>query len=263
MKIFQVDSFTREKFKGNPAGVCISEEPLAEELMQQIAAEMNLAETAFVNTAQGYQHLRWFTPTSEVDLCGHATLATAHILFEQRYFGRNEALLFHTRSGTLEVVLDSEGSLRMDFPLIPSQSAEVPDFASKLFEGITGFASTEKNDIIELSSAEGVVKARPDMTLLSRSSRQGIIITARGEGEWASYDFISRYFAPNVGVPEDPVTGSAHCELAAYWQEKMQKNMFKAYQASARGGSLKVEIAGSRVFLTGDAVTVFGTSLHL
>lgn len=263
MKIFQVDSFTKEKFRGNPAGVCISEEPLAERLMQQIAAEMNLAETAFVNTAEGYQQLRWFTPTSEVDLCGHATLATAHILFEQRYFGRNEALLFHTRSGKLQVVLDENGSLRMDFPLIASVQKEAPEVVFDLFEGVTGFASTEKNDIIELSSSEAVANARPDIAQLSRLSRQGMIITARGAGEWSEYDFISRYFAPNVGVPEDPVTGSAHCELAAYWQGKMQKNNFMAYQASARGGSIKVEIKGNRVFLTGDAVTVFGTSLHL
>lgn len=263
MKIFQVDSFTREKFKGNPAGVCISEEPLAESLMQQIAAEMNLAETAFVNTAEGYQHLRWFTPSSEVDLCGHATLATAHILFEQRYFGKNEALHFRTKSGVLQVVLEVDGSLRMDFPLISAEPREVPEFAARLFEGITAFASTEKNDIVELSSAQEVVRAHPDMALLARSSRQGIIITARGEGEWKEYDFISRYFAPNVGVSEDPVTGSAHCELAAYWQEKWKKNTFRAYQASARGGSLVLEIAGNRVFLIGNAVTVFSTSLHL
>lgn len=263
MKIFQVDSFTKEIFGGNPAAVCISQEPLADGLMQQIAAEMNLSETAFVNTAEGYEQLRWFTPTSEVDLCGHATLAAAHILFEQKYFGRNQALKFRTRSGMLQVSSEASGTLCMDFPLIETRPAEVPAVMKELFGEVVAMASTEKNDIIELPSAEAVAKAAPDLGVVSKNSRQGIIITASGSGKWADYDMVSRYFVPNVGVPEDPVTGSAHCELAHFWQQKLQKNEFKAYQASTRGGSMEVQIKGQRVLLRGDAVTVFASSLKV
>ena len=264
LKLFQVDSFTKEKFKGNPAGVCISEEPLSDFLMQQIAAEMNLSETAFVSTKGGYRRLRWFTPTSEVDLCGHATLATAHILFEQKYFGRNEALKFETRSGALQVTIESSGQLCMDFPLIESKQQEPTEAVGKLFGEVVEMASTAKNDIVELPTAEAVAGAAPDLGFLSKNSRQGIIITARGgSGRWKDFDIVSRYFVPNVGVPEDPVTGSAHCELAHYWQQKLGKNELKAYQASARGGSLGVRIVGKRVMITGDAITVFATTLKV
>ncbi|WP_152425049.1 PhzF family phenazine biosynthesis protein [Nafulsella turpanensis] len=263
MKLFQVDSFTKEKFKGNPAGVCISEKPLPDVLMQQIAAEMNLSETAFVSTEDGYSRLRWFTPTSEVDLCGHATLATAHILFEQQYFGRNEALKFETRSGVLQVTSENSAQLCMDFPLLETKRQEPTEAVRQLFGEVVEMASTAKNDIVELPSAEAVAKASPDMGYLSKNSRQGIIITARGSGKWEAFDIVSRYFVPNVGVPEDPVTGSAHCELAHFWQQKLGKNELKAYQASARGGNLGVKIMGSRVMITGDAVTVFATTLKV
>ena len=263
LKLFQVDSFTKEKFKGNPAGVCISEEPLNDFLMQQIAAEMNLSETAFVSTADGYRRLRWFTPTSEVDLCGHATLAAAHILFEQKYFGRNEALKLETRSGALQVTSENSGQLIMDFPLIETKHEVPTEAIHKLFGEVVAMASTEKNDIVELSTAEAVAGAKPDLGFLSKNSRQGIIITARGSGRWKDFDIVSRYFVPNVGVPEDPVTGSAHCELAHYWQQKLSKNELKAYQASARGGNLGVKIVGERVMITGDAITVFATNLKV
>lgn len=263
MKIFQVDSFTREKFSGNPAAVCISEKPLPDKLMQQIAAEMNLSETAFVNSADAYESLRWFTPTSEVDLCGHATLAAAHILFEQKYFGRNQAISFTTRSGKLQVSSTASAALEMDFPLIETRSEEPPEAVIQLFGEVKSFSRTDKNDIVELSSAEAVRQAAPDMEALRKNSRQGIIITARGSGEWAGYDMVSRYFVPNVGVPEDPVTGSAHCELAHFWQQKLQKNAFSAYQASVRGGRMDIQIKGNRVLLTGYALTVFATTLQV
>lgn len=263
MKLFQVDSFTKERFCGNPAAVCISQEPLADVMMQQIAAEMNLSETAFVNTAEGYEQLRWFTPTSEVKLCGHATLAAAHILFEQKYFGRNQALKFNTRSGVLQVSSEASGALCMDFPLIETRATEVSAVMRELFGDVVAMASTEKNDIVELPSAEAVANAAPDLGVVSKNSRQGVIITARGSGKWAVYDMVSRYFVPNVGVPEDPVTGSAHCELAHYWQQNLGKNDFKAYQASTRGGSMEVQIKGQRVLLRGDAVTVFASDLKL
>ncbi|EMR02538.1 PhzF family phenazine biosynthesis protein [Cesiribacter andamanensis] len=204
MELFQVDSFTHVPFRGNPAGVCLSAQPLSELLMQQIAAEMNLSETAFVHAEDGYRRLRWFTPAVEVTLCGHATLAAAHVLFSQGLIAPDAWHVFDTLSGQLQVRQPMEGVLEMDFPLITTQSKEAPQWLQEHFEGIQGYACTEKNDILELASEQAVRDYLPDMEQIARNTRQGLIITARGEGD---IDFVSRYFVPNVGVPEDPVTG--------------------------------------------------------
>lgn len=254
MELYQVDSFTQVPFRGNPAGVCISAEPLAELLMQQIAAEMNLAETAFVSAADNYSKLRWFTPTVEVSLCGHATLATAHILYQRGLLEPEEEHIFETLSGELRVRLPEEGLLEMDFPLITTERQEVPQWLQEHFEDIRGFAHTPKNDILELGSEEAVRDHLPDMGQIAKNTRQGLIITARGEGD---IDFVSRYFVPNVGVPEDPVTGSAHCELAHYWRDILEKTSFRAYQASQRGGFLELQIQEDRLLIRGNALTVF------
>ena len=254
MEIFQVDSFTLVPFRGNPAGVCISAEPLSEMLMQQISAEMNLAETAFVSAVDGYRSLRWFTPTVEVTLCGHATLATAHILFKRGLIEPDAQHTFDTLSGQLQVSQPEEGLLEMDFPLITTEKKEVPQWLKEHFEGIRGYAYTAKNDILELADENAVKDYLPDMAQIAKNTRQGLIITARGtEG----VDFISRYFVPNVGVPEDPVTGSAHCELAHYWKDILEKTSFKAYQASKRGGHLELQIIEDRLLIRGRALTVF------
>ncbi|WP_224994556.1 PhzF family phenazine biosynthesis protein [Cesiribacter sp. SM1] len=254
MELFQVDAFTNVPFRGNPAGVCISAEPLGEMLMQQIAAEMNLAETAFVSAADGYKNLRWFTPAVEVTLCGHATLATAHILYSQGLLAPEEEHIFETLSGQLQVRQWNEEQLEMDFPLITTEKKEVPQWLKEHFEGIRGFAATPKNDILELDSEEAVRDYLPDMAQIARNTRQGLIITARGTED---ISFVSRYFVPNVGVPEDPVTGSAHCELAHYWKDILEKTSFRAYQASKRGGYLELQIVEDRVLIRGRAITVF------
>lgn len=258
MELFQVDAFTHVPFRGNPAGVCISTEPLAEMLMQQLAAEMNLAETAFVNAADGFQNLRWFTPTVEVTLCGHATLATAHILYERGLLMPEAEHVFETLSGQLQVRMGEEGGIEMDFPLITTQKKAVPQWLREHFENIQGYASTPKNDILELENEEAVRDYLPDMGQIAANTRQGLIITARGSGD---IDFVSRYFVPNVGVPEDPVTGSAHCELAHYWKDILEKTSFRAYQASSRGGQLDLQIQEDRLLIRGRAVTVFKAEL--
>lgn len=258
MELFQVDAFTHVPFRGNPAGVCISAEPLAELLMQQIAAEMNLAETAFVNAADGYQNLRWFTPTIEVTLCGHATLATAHILYKRGLLMPEAEHVFETLSGQLQVRLGEEEAIEMDFPLITTQKKAVPQWLREHFENIQGYAFTPKNDILELENEEAVRDYLPDMGQIATNTRQGLIITARGSDD---IDFVSRYFVPNVGVPEDPVTGSAHCELAHYWKDILEKTSFKAYQASSRGGQLDLQIQEDRLLIRGRAVTVFKAEL--
>ncbi len=260
MELFQVDAFTHVLFRGNPAGVCLSTEPLAELLMQQIAAEMNLAETAFVNATDGFQNLRWFTPTVEVTLCGHATLATAHILYERGLLAPETAHVFETLSGELRVRREEDGAIEMDFPLITTQKKVVPQWLKEHFEHIQGYAYTPKNDILQLENEEAVRDYLPDMAQIAANTRQGLIITARGTDDT---DFVSRYFVPNVGVPEDPVTGSAHCELAHYWKDILEKTSFKAYQASKRGGQLDLQIQEDRLLIKGRAVTVFRTELSL
>lgn len=254
MELFQVDAFTDVPFRGNPAGVCLSVEPLAELLMQQLAAEMNLAETAFVSAADGFKNLRWFTPTVEVTLCGHATLATAHVLYQRGLLEPEAEHVFETLSGELRVRRPEEALLEMDFPLITTERKEAPQWLKEHFENIRGFAFTPKNDILEIESEQAVRDYLPDMEQIAKNTRQGLIITARGEGD---IDFVSRYFVPNVGVPEDPVTGSAHCELAHYWKDELEKTSFTAYQASKRGGRLELQIMEDRLLIRGNAFTVF------
>lgn len=259
MELFQVDAFTNVPFRGNPAGVCISSEPLSDMLMQHIAAEMNLAETAFISAADQYRRLRWFTPTVEVTLCGHATLATAHVLYQRGLLEPQASHMFDTLSGQLQVRQHEEGMLEMDFPLISTENKKVPQWLQEHFEEIKGYAYTPKNDILELANEQAVRDYLPDMGQIAKHTRQGLIITARGSRAPGTegVDFVSRYFVPNVGVDEDPVTGSAHCELAHYWKDILEKTSFKAYQASRRGGYLELQISEDRLLIRGSAVTVF------
>jgi len=262
IKVFQVDAFTKEKFRGNPAGVCILNQDIDPELMQDIAAEMNLSETAFVRLAKDEPDLglRWFTPTVEVDLCGHATLATAHVLLTNGYFPPDTRLIFTTLSGKLTARAIG-GAIQLDFPLIKTQPVEVDPVYEDIFQSeIIAAASVEHDLVLELASSQDLKKVEPDIDKIKRNSDQGIIITARGEGE---YDFLTRYFVPNVGIDEDPVTGYAHCVLSDYWSKKLNQDKFKAYQASKRGGELELEVRGNRVLITGKAVTVFETELDL
>lgn len=249
IKQYQVDAFATRVFEGNPAAVCPLDNWLDDGLLQAIAEENNLSETAFfVPNAKGFD-LRWFTPVKEIDLCGHATLATAHVIFEILGYAE-PAITFGTRSGDL--IVKKQGSLlQMDFPARPPISCELSE---TLVQGI-GVRPVEvlaADDYIAVLESEAAVRAiTPNHALLNQLDLRGVIVTAPG----FDADFVSRFFAPKFGVPEDPVTGSAHCELAPYWAGKLGKNTLSAKQVSKRGGTLACEVLGNRVLLTGRAVT--------
>jgi len=258
MKLFQVDAFTQTKFKGNPAGVCIVDQPLSDADMQNIAAEMNLAETAFVQLEEPVNKLRWFTPTVEVELCGHATLSAAHILYERGYLDKESPIRFETASGILTTSLEN-GLIVMDFPAILSEEIPVPENFTKVFnERIISAAEVPNDFILELENDEAVRNATPEIDQLT-NKQKGIIITGHSSGN--PYDFVSRYFAHHVGIDEDPVTGYAHCVLTPFWHKRLQQEHFKAYQASKRGGELALQMKDERVLLKGHAVTVFATDI--
>ncbi|MEE9554035.1 MAG: PhzF family phenazine biosynthesis protein [candidate division Zixibacteria bacterium] len=272
IKIFQVDSFTDVPFKGNPAGVCILEKPLSDELMQSIAAEMNVAETAFAVPvgdkdikSQNRFNLRWFTPTVEVDLCGHATLATAKVLFDE-YNINSETISFATKSGELSVSRNGD-KLAMDFPADPTDHIEIPEEALKAY-GIRESIEARKSrrmgmPLIEVASADIVRSVKPDFSRIMGLDGEfgSAIITARSDD--ANYDFISRFFAPKFGIDEDPVTGAAHTVLGPYWAEKLGKTILKAYQASARGGEVELNVRGDRIELIGQAVIVLEGEMEI
>lgn len=257
--IFQVDAFTSEPFKGNPAAVCVLDKYRDDAWMQAVAAEMNLSETAFVapheDPFKRAWRLRWFTPAVEVDLCGHATLATAHILFTQGYLRPTEKAAFYTRSGVLTCTRDQNAWILMDFPAKVEEEAAAPP---GLLEGLglekaVYIGRNQFDYLVEVASADIVRHLKPNHQLLSQIEIRGMMVTSEGDG---NFDFISRFFAPGSGIAEDPVTGSAHCCLAPYWANKLHKNEMVAYQASPRGGVVHVKLNGDRVELRGQAVTI-------
>jgi len=259
--LYQVDAFSGEPFAGNPAAVCLLEAPRPGRWMQALAAEMNLSETAFLlpePEGKGWG-LRWFTPTTEVDLCGHATLASARVLFELHPEMRSERLSFQTRSGELRAGWET-GAVELDFPAMDPEPLEIESDLSDVI-GFQPVAAVydETYFLFEAPNAAAVRAAKPDFVALAESQLPEIIITAPSDD--AEFDFISRFFAPQLGINEDPVTGSAHCLLAPYWAEKLGKTTFSAFQASARGGRLGVRLAGERVFITGEATIVFRAEL--
>lgn len=240
-----VDAFTDSPFTGNPAAVAPLSSFPPDDWMQLVAREMNLSETAFVvRRPDGGHDLRWFTPAAEVDLCGHATLATAHVL------GGHGC--FHTRSGVLTCRPGTGGLIEMDFPSDPPQKVGAPAGFDEV--PVREWAKGSIKWLAELPDAPAVRQFAPDLPAISALPGQGLIVTA--PGDTPGVDFVSRYFAPAVGVPEDPVTGSAHCTLAPYWAERFQRPELVGFQASARGGTVQVRVAGDRVVLSGRAVTV-------
>lgn len=252
---FQVDAFTNTPFSGNPAAVCVLPKARDEQWMQHVAQEMNLSETAFLlRQADGF-NLRWFTPAVEVDLCGHATLASAHVLWETGELQPGEQARFHTRSGLLTA--DRKGSwIEMNFPANPEEPAVAPPDLGKALGG-TRMKYVGKNVfdyLVEVESEETVRSIKPDFTLLATLPIRGVIVTSRADSQ--EFDFVSRFFAPRVGVNEDPVTGSAHCCLGPFWSNRLGKNELIGYQASARGGVVQVRVSGAHVYLGGQAVTV-------
>lgn len=258
--IFQVDAFADRPFAGNPAGVCILERPAPEKWMQVVAAEMNVAETAFlVRRTDGAYDLRWFTPTVEVDLCGHATLASAHILWEEKHINPADGAHFHTKSGPLRAWREGQ-TIRMDFPSEPVVASEPPTSLGAALGIPFSFAGKNRMDwLVEVADEAAVSAVRPELRPLAELDVRGVIVTARSATP--ERDFVSRFFAPAAGVDEDPVTGSAHCALAPYWAAKLGKPALVGYQASARGGTVMCTLAGDRVVLGGTAITVLRAKL--
>jgi PhzF family phenazine biosynthesis protein len=254
---YQVDAFARRVFEGNPAAVCPLDAWLPDDLLQAIATENNLSETAFfVPSGEGFA-LRWFTPATEVDLCGHATLASAHVLFELLGYPK-PVIEFSTRSGKLSVER-RHGMLAMNFPASHPQPCPPP---AVLLDGL-GRRPVEvlaAEDYLAVFASEAEVRAlAPDLAKLAQLGRRGVCVTAPG----LHVDFVSRFFAPKLDVPEDPVTGSAHCELAPYWAARLGKTTLKAYQASRRGGEVLCSLEGERVILQGSAVTFMTGKIDL
>lgn len=248
--IFQVDAFTTRRFAGNPAAVMPLKSFLADAVLQAIAAENNLAETAFIVPDAGEYRLRWFTPAIEVPLCGHATLASAAVVMERLDTGRRQ-VVFHSASGPLTVKRTETGYV-MDFPARFSETVTTrPGLAEALGVVPVETVADAFNYIALLESAQAVRELAPDIRAIARMDRGGVIVTAPGDG---NYDFVSRYFAPAKGVPEDPVTGSAHCALAPYWSKRLNKTVFRAFQASSRGGEILCRLVHDRVELEGTCV---------
>lgn len=257
LRQYQVDAFATRAFEGNPAAVCPLERWLDDGLLQAIAEENNLSETAFFVASEKGFRLRWFTPVSEVDLCGHATLATAHVLFE--HLGHpGPAVRFATRSGVLTV--RRKGSLlEMDFPASPPTPCTAPASLVKAL-GRQPAAVLRADDYLAVFDDEAAVRGlSPDFALLATLDLRGVIVTAPGSAD----DFVSRFFAPRLGIPEDPVTGSAHCTLAPYWADRLGRHRLSARQVSKRGGRLACELEGDRVLLSGSAVTFMEAEMTL
>ena len=259
--IFHVDAFADEPFAGNPAAVCLLDEPRGDTWLQHVAREMNLSETAFVIRQPGGFGLRWFTPTTEVELCGHATLASAHVLWEEGRLALSAVACFRTRSGLLRA-RRREGWIELDFPSDPLEPAPAPPGLVRALGVDPLYVGRGRFDYLVEVASETIVRAvEPDLALLRTVPARGVMITSRADSE--DFDFVSRFFAPRVGIDEDPVTGSAHCALGPFWAERLGKRQLVAYQASARGGVVRVGVRGSRVSLGGQAITVARGTLYV
>jgi PhzF family phenazine biosynthesis protein len=264
MRIHVVDAFTQRPFAGNPAAVCVLTEAAEPAWMQQVAMEMNLSETAFLRPIESPDadfELRWFTPTVEIALCGHATLGSAHVLYETGAVPGDRPIRFQTlRSGVLTVRREG-GLLAMDFPACPPEKIDAPEgLAEALGVSPAWTGRNVQNDVLAvLDDAAAVRSLTPDLGALGRVDARGVCVTAAD----SAYDFISRFFGSGVGVGEDPVTGSAHCMLTPYWAERLARAEMVGYQASSRGGEVRVSARGDRVILRGDAVTVLDGTLRV
>jgi PhzF family phenazine biosynthesis protein len=253
MRLLQIDAFTSDAFKGNPAAVCFMDGARDDQWMANVAMEMNLAETAYLSKQDDGWGLRWFTPAVEVDLCGHATLASAHAIWSENV-SSDTVLRFHTRSGVLTAKRDGD-MIELDFPAKREESIAAPAGLLDAL-GVTSATYVGRNQfdyIVELPSEAEVRALKPDHGVLRQLPVRGVIVTSRGTGD---YDFISRFFAPGSGIDEDPVTGSSHCCLGPYWSSRLGKTEMNAFQASPRGGAIRIRIDGDRVKLAGRAITV-------
>jgi PhzF family phenazine biosynthesis protein len=268
LPIAVIDAFAAQPFQGNPAAVCLlaaGTPPPPDAWMQSLSAEMNLSETAYLQlqplSGDGGFGLRWLTPTREVDLCGHATLASAHFLWDTGILEPHETARFHTRSGLLTAERKSDW-IELNFPAQPANEVDPPaGLQAALGVNSILFTGKSRTDLlVELASEDAVRQLHPDLTQLANIDARGVIVTAKGAGE---FDCVSRCFYPRCGIPEDPVTGSAHCALAPYWAAELGKSELLAYQASARGGILRLRVDGDRVRIGGQAVTVWRGTLNV
>ncbi len=277
LTVIQVDAFTHKPFAGNPAAVCVTDGPLEENLMRAIAAEMNLSETAFLHRdpSKDAYNLRWFTPAIEVDLCGHATLASAHVLWSEGHLPAGKTAIFNTQSGQLSAEQKADGWIELNFPAQPVREAYVmPQLIESLccHGNIRTVTKSSANYLVEVHSESALRTMKPNFEEMKKLPVQGVIVTATADDE--SYDFVSRYFAPSAGIDEDPVTGSAHSSLAPYWQAKLGKSEMLAQQISERGGVLQVrcllensntstDTENNRIKMSGQAVTVLKGELFV
>jgi PhzF family phenazine biosynthesis protein len=252
--IIQVDSFTDTPFRGNPAGVCLLPGAQQERWMQDVARELNLSETAFLYRNGDSYELRWFTPVTEVDLCGHATLASAHVLWEDGHVRAGDSIIFQTKSGALSATR-GDGWIELDFPAKPEEYCVAPLELTEAFGVALQYVGCNGTDyLIEVDSEQTVRELAPDFGILESISARGFIVTAVADD--GQYDFVSRFFAPAAGIREDPVTGSAHCCLGPFWATRLGRDELTGFQASARGGVVRVRVRDDRVLLAGQAVTV-------
>ncbi|MDA1314478.1 MAG: PhzF family phenazine biosynthesis protein [Acidobacteria bacterium] len=255
IRLYHVDAFTARPFAGNPAAVCILPREADPEWMQNVGREMNLSETAFLVPRDDGFHLRWFTPTVEVDLCGHATLAAAHVLWLHENHAPDEELHFHTRSGLLTARKEGDW-IELNFPATPETEVLPPPALLYSLGADINYVYVGKNQfdyIVEVADEQTVRTLRPNFRELKELDARCIVVTSRSS---PPYDFVSRCFGPAAGIDEDPVTGSSHCCLGPFWRQRLNKDRFLAYQASARGGEVRVRVAGERVYLGGQAVTM-------
>ena len=259
LTIVQVDAFTDTPFAGNPAAVCLLPEPRDERWMQDVAREMSLSETAFLHRREDGFDLRWFTPAVEVDLCGHATLASAHVLWEDGHLRPDEQARFFTKSGLLTARRDGDW-IELAFPVEAEEPVEVPaDLVRALAITPKYVGKNRFNYVVEIDSEAAVREVKPDFSLLQTLPVQGVIVTSLSASP--EFDFVCRYFAPAAGINEDPVTGSAYCCLGPFWQQRLKKDAFLAQQVSPRGGIVRVRLSGDRVLLGGKAITVLRAEL--
>lgn len=258
--VYQVDAFTQQHFAGNPAAVCLLPGEKQASWMQSVAAEMNLSETAFVHPHNGGYKLRWFTPVAEVNLCGHATLATAHVLWESGKVESQQSIEFYTNSGIL-TTQNFNGYIEMDFPSESAEKCVEPKALSEAL-GISPIKvlMCQSDYLVVLENEDAVKYLQPDLKALKDIAVRGVIVTAHSNSD--EYDFVSRFFAPRLGIDEDPVTGSVHCVLAPYWADKLGKQHLKARQLSQRGGMLDLSLQNGRVLIRGEACTVLKGELY-
>jgi PhzF family phenazine biosynthesis protein len=259
IEIVQIDAFTSEAYKGNPAAVCLMKGPGNEQWMRHVAREMNLSETAFLYPIKGGYHLRWLTPTSEVDMCGHATLATAHFLYEQGHEPKNKEIAFKVRAGWVSASKEGE-LITLNFPVNRPKKVKTPATLAKALGAKPKYVGVYPNAyLVEFASAKTVRELKPDLTALEKLSKAKICVTAKSDSK--KYDFISRLFAPKLGIPEDPVNGNSHTALTPYWGTILNRDSLRSYYASARGGEIFVRLEGDRVRISGKAVTVMHAKL--